>query len=47
MRMPGMDGWKFARAYRHLPEPRAAIVVVTAARDTAESASQIEADGWD
>ncbi|MBX6343276.1 MAG: response regulator [Thermomicrobiaceae bacterium] len=45
MRMPIMDGWQFARAYRELPGPHAPIVVVTAAREAAERAAQIEADG--
>jgi CheY-like chemotaxis protein len=44
MRMPRMDGWQFSRAYRETPEPHAPIVVVTAARDAAESAAQIQAD---
>jgi len=30
LRMPGMDGWAFARAYRQRPPPHAAIVVMTA-----------------
>ena len=46
MRMPVMDGWEFARAYRGRPGPHAPIVVVTAARDAAESAGQIQADGY-
>ncbi len=33
MRMPIMDGWAFAEAYRRLPAPRAPIVVLTAAQD--------------
>lgn len=45
MRMPVMDGWAFAREYRaRVPMP-APIVVVTAARDAAERASEIAADG--
>src|SRR5947209_4880532 len=35
MKMPVMDGWAFAAAYRHTPEPRASIIVVTAAQDAA------------
>lgn len=46
LRMPGIDGWSFARAYRKLPGPHAPIVVLTAARDAAEHALQIEADGF-
>jgi CheY-like chemotaxis protein len=46
MRMPIMDGWEFSRAYRALPEPHAPIIVVTAARDAEERASQIQAEGY-
>jgi len=44
MRMPVMDGWQFARAYHRQPGPHAPIVVVTAARDPAERAAEIEAE---
>jgi CheY-like chemotaxis protein len=44
MRMPQMDGWEFSRAYRETPGPHAPIVVVTAARDAAQSAAEIQAD---
>jgi two-component system chemotaxis response regulator CheY len=33
MRMPVLDGWHFAEAYRSTPGPHAPIVVVTAAHD--------------
>lgn len=46
MRMPVMDGWTFARAYRAAMGPHAPIVVLTAARDAAERAQQIKADGY-
>ncbi len=46
MRMPGMDGWRFAQSYRKTPGPHAPIVVLTAARDAAAYASEIEADGY-
>jgi two-component system chemotaxis response regulator CheY len=46
MRMPIMDGWTFARRYRSAPPPRAPIVVMTAARDAAERAAEIDADGY-
>ena len=46
MRMPVMDGWAFARAYRELPGPHAPIVVVTAAEDAALRATQVEAEGY-
>jgi two-component system, chemotaxis family, chemotaxis protein CheY len=46
MRMPIMDGWEFARRYRARPEPHAPIVVLTAARDAAERAAEIHANGY-
>ena len=46
MRMPVMDGWSFARAYRQSNGPHAPIVVLTAARDAAERAAQIQAQGY-
>lgn len=46
MRMPCMDGWRFAQSYRETPGPHAPIVVLTAARDAAAYASEIEADGY-
>jgi CheY-like chemotaxis protein len=46
MRMPVMDGWEFARRYRARPEPPAPIVVVTAARDAAQRAEEIDANGY-
>jgi two-component system, chemotaxis family, chemotaxis protein CheY len=46
MKMPVMDGWAFARAYEQEPGPRAPIVVVTAARDAAQRAAEIGAEGY-
>lgn len=46
MRMPVMDGWEFARVYRERPGPHAPIIVLTAARDAADYAAQIQADGF-
>ena len=46
MRMPMMDGWEFAREYQAGPEPRPPVIVVTAARDAAERAAEIQADGF-
>ena len=46
MRMPIMDGWEFARQYRARPEPHAPIVVLTAARDAAQRAAEIRANGY-
>ena len=44
MRMPGVDGWRFAEAYRAGPGPHAPILVLTAARDAAKYAAEIGAD---
>ncbi|MCL4534121.1 MAG: response regulator [Bacteroidetes bacterium] len=46
MRMPVMDGWQFARLYRDERPSPAPIVVLTAAQDVAQRASQIEAAGY-
>ena len=46
MRMPVMDGWAFARAYRSRPGPHAPILVMTAARDAGERAQEIQADAY-
>jgi two-component system, chemotaxis family, chemotaxis protein CheY len=45
MKMPVMDGWAFARAYRAVPGWHAPIVVVTAAQDAASRAAEVAADG--
>jgi DNA-binding response OmpR family regulator len=46
MRMPVMDGWQFAKAYRASGRDGVPIVVLTAARDAAQSARDIGADGY-
>jgi CheY-like chemotaxis protein len=46
MRMPGMNGWEFAREFRSRHGRAAPIVVVTAAEDARSRAEEIEADGW-
>jgi two-component system chemotaxis response regulator CheY len=46
MRMPIMDGWAFARAYRARPGPHAPIVVITAATDAGERAAEVQADAY-
>jgi DNA-binding response OmpR family regulator len=46
MRMPGMNGWEFARAFRDRHRRGAPIVVVTAAEDARARAEEIAADGW-
>lgn len=45
MKMPVMDGWAFAAAYRRRSEPRASIVVLTAAQDAARWGAEVQADG--
>lgn len=44
MKMPVMDGWAFAHAYRESPGPHAPIVVMTAAHDSHKRAAEIAAD---
>lgn len=44
MRMPQMDGWQFASAYRELPLPHAPIITMTAAADAKRWASEIGAN---
>lgn len=46
MKMPVMDGWAFAAAYREQPGPHAPIIVMTAARDARARAAEIAADGY-
>lgn len=46
MKMPIMDGWAFAAAYREQPAPHAPIVVMTAARDSKSRAAEIGADAY-
>jgi CheY-like chemotaxis protein len=43
MRMPVLDGWGFARAYKDMPGPHAPIVVVTAAQNASNWADQVGA----
>ena len=45
MRMPVMDGWAFAAAYRERFAQRAPVVVMTAARDARAWADEVGADG--
>ncbi|MFN0072773.1 MAG: response regulator transcription factor [Chloroflexota bacterium] len=44
MRMPVMDGWQFAAAYRSLPGPQARLVVMSAAHVLERRDGDIEAD---
>jgi CheY-like chemotaxis protein len=46
MKMPVMDGRAFAGAYRALPGPHAAVVVMTAADNPRNCSEAVCADGW-
>jgi CheY-like chemotaxis protein len=46
MRMPRVNGWQFAEAYRKRPAPHSPIVVITAATDVAQRAADIGAEGF-
>jgi len=46
MKMPVMDGWAFAAAYRGRPGPLAPIIVMTAGRDSGQRAAEIAAEGY-
>jgi two-component system, chemotaxis family, chemotaxis protein CheY len=46
MLMPMMDGWAFAQAYEHLPEPHAPVIIMTAAHDAATRAAEIKAAAY-
>ena len=46
MRMPGMNGWDFAREFRARHGAACPIVVVTAAEDARGRAEEISAQGW-
>src|SRR5688572_26636784 len=45
MRMPVMNEWEFAAAYRARPGPHAPIVVMTAAQDAKRWCEEIRGDG--
>lgn len=45
MKMPGMDGWKFAREFRARHNRSVPIVVVTAAEDARKRAEEVGAEG--
>jgi DNA-binding response OmpR family regulator len=46
MRMPGMNGWDFAREFRSRHGRACPIVVVTAAENARRRAEEIGAEGW-
>lgn len=46
MKMPGIDGWAFAKLYRERYSQQAPIIVLTAARDAAQRASDVNATSY-
>jgi CheY-like chemotaxis protein len=46
MRMPVLNGWEFATHYRARHGPHAPVVVMTAARDAAGRAAQVQAEAF-
>jgi DNA-binding response OmpR family regulator len=44
MKMPGMDGWQFARVYRERHGTETPIIVFTAAADAAARAAEVGAE---
>lgn len=46
MRMPGMNGWEFARIFRQRHNHHAPLIVLTAAADAQERAAEIGAEDW-
>ena len=46
MKMPGMNGWEFAREFQARYGHAAPIVVVTAAKDARQRAEEIDAQGY-
>lgn len=46
MKMPGMDGWEFARIFRERYNHQAPIIVLTAAEDARKRAEEIGAEDY-
>ena len=46
MKMPVMDGWQFLRQYRQRPDPKAPVVVLTAAQDDKRRAADVGANAY-
>lgn len=46
MKMPVMDGWAFASAYRESPGPHVPIIVMTAAHNSRMRAAEVRADDF-
>jgi two-component system chemotaxis response regulator CheY len=44
--MPGLDGQRFATAYRQLPGPHAPIILLTAAVSARQRAAEVGADAF-
>jgi DNA-binding response OmpR family regulator len=46
MKMPGMDGWEFARIFHERYDRQAPIIVLTAAEDARKKAEEIGAEDY-
>lgn len=46
MKMPGMDGWQFARLYRQRYGHQAPIIVLTAAQDASQRGWDVNAESY-
>lgn len=46
MKMPGMDGWQFARLYREQYGHQAPIIVLTAAQDASQRGWDVSAESY-
>jgi CheY-like chemotaxis protein len=46
MRMPGVNGWQFMRAFRAAYGREIRVIVVTAAEDAQQRAAEVDADDW-
>lgn len=46
MKMPGMDGWEFAKLYRERYGHQAPIIVLTAAQDAAQRGADVNAESY-
>ena len=46
IRMPGMDGWEFARAYRERYDHPAPIIVLSASHGTSHQGTDVEGEGY-
>lgn len=46
MKMPGIDGWQFARLYRERYDHPVPIIMLTAAQDVAQRGGEVNADSY-